>query len=257
MTGKVWERAYPDIQTAWRRLATYLGERFDPKLTDFECLRHFLDQEWARLHPNFYEHSIGYLYDLTWFHYMDAKDGFFRTLLEFADEHGLNRIADIGCGIALDAQALLQAGYDVHAYDLDNPSLAYARWRLSQDLGKSGHVHCLTELGAYHYQLVYAVDVLGHADDPEALAALLFKAGDYVVVNLLPHDSRHRFGPADLHPRLDHQRILPVLQAHGKRPPPPAAAPAQRGSVPFPPRPWPGSRRSAAARTPVSGDSRR
>ncbi|MEU6408279.1 class I SAM-dependent methyltransferase [Microbispora sp. NPDC046933] len=156
------------------------------------------------------------MYDLTWFHYMDAKDGFFRTLLDFADEHGLSRIADIGCGVALDAQALLQAGYEVHAYDLDNPCLAYARLRFDHDFGESGRVHCLSELGDHHYQLVYAVDVLGHADDPEALATLLFQAGDHVVVNLLPHDSRHRFGPADLHPRLDHQCILPTLQAHGE-----------------------------------------
>ncbi|MCT9934598.1 hypothetical protein N5079_30770 [Planotetraspora sp. A-T 1434] len=109
MTGRAWVRAYPDIQMAGRRLAAYLGEHFDPTLTDFERLRRFLNQEWARLHPHFYERSIGYLYDLTWFHYMDAKDGFFRTLLDFADEHGLSRIADIGCGVALDAQALLQA----------------------------------------------------------------------------------------------------------------------------------------------------
>ncbi|WP_182883914.1 class I SAM-dependent methyltransferase [Microbispora sp. H10949] len=216
MTDRARCRAYPDIQTAWKRLAAYLGERFDPALTDFECLRRFLDQEWALLHPHFYERSIGYLYDLTWFHYMDAKDGFFRTLLEFSNEHRLNRIADIGCGVALDAQALLQAGYDVHAYDLDNPCRAYARWRFDQDLGESGRVRCLSELGAHHYQLVYAVDVLGHADEPEALAALLFEAGDYVAISLLPHDSRHRFGPTDLHPQLDHRRILPVLQAHGE-----------------------------------------
>ncbi|MCT9934940.1 class I SAM-dependent methyltransferase [Planotetraspora sp. A-T 1434] len=194
MTGRAWVRAYPDIQTAWRRLAAHLGENFDPTLTDFERLRRFLDQEWAHLHPHFYERSIGYLYDLTWFHYMDAKDGFFRTLLDFADEHGLSRIADLGCGVALDAQALLQAGYDVHAYDLDNPCLAYARWRLGHDLGESGRVRFLSELNTHHYQLVYAVDVLGHAGNPDALAALLFGSADHVAVNLLPHDSRHRFG---------------------------------------------------------------
>ncbi|WP_433496796.1 class I SAM-dependent methyltransferase [Sphaerimonospora sp. CA-214678] len=216
MTARPWIRAYPEIEAAWGRLAAYLGDRFDPALTDFDRLRRFLDQEWARLHPHFYERSIGYLYDLTWFHYMDAKDGFFRTLIDFAGEYGLSRIADIGCGVALDAQALLQAGYDVDAYDLDNPCLAYARWRLGHDLGEHGRIRRLTELGNHRYQLVYAVDVLGHADNAEALIALLFGAGEYVAVNLLPHDPGHRFGPADLHPRLDHRRILLVLQAHGQ-----------------------------------------
>src|ERR1700751_5998492 len=119
-------RAYPDIDTAWNRLATYLGDRFQPELTDFNTLRHHLDEEWRELTPRFYEHSIGYLYDLTHFHYMAIKDDFYDFLLQFADERRITELADVGCGIGLDAQALLQAGYDVHGYDLDNPSLNYA-----------------------------------------------------------------------------------------------------------------------------------
>jgi SAM-dependent methyltransferase len=200
MTAPRWNRAYPEIQTAWQRLAAYLGDRFEPALTDFGCLRRFLDREWALLHPHFYQRSIGYLYDLTSFHYMGAKDGFFQALIDFTDEFGLTRIADIGCGVALDAQALLQAGYDVDAYDLDNPSLAYARWRFARDLGHPGRIQCLSTLRNHRYQLVYGVDVLGHADDPAELADLLFATGDYVAVNVLPHDAYHRLGAADLHP---------------------------------------------------------
>ncbi|RBQ16507.1 class I SAM-dependent methyltransferase [Spongiactinospora rosea] len=176
-----WTRAYPDIETAWQRLAAYLGDAFDPGLTDFERIRRFMDQEWDQLGAHFYERSIGYLYDLTCFHYMGAKDGFFHTLMEFADEHGLRRIADVGCGIALDAQALIQVGYDVDAYDLDNPSLRYAQWRFEQDVGDPSRVRPLSHL-SHQYQLVYAVDVLGHADDPHSLAELLVSAsGDSVV----------------------------------------------------------------------------
>ncbi|WP_084965843.1 methyltransferase domain-containing protein [Thermoactinospora rubra] len=215
MIRRRWTRAYPDIQTAWQRLATYLGDRFDPALTDFDRLRRFLDQEWSELRSDFYRRSIGYLYDLTSFHYMGAKDGFFQLLIDFADELGLSRIADVGCGIALDAQALLQLGYDVDAYDLDNPSLAYARWRLDEDLGQAGRVRCLTHLSGQHYQLVYAVDVLGHADDPMALLDLLFTSGDYVAINIHPHDPRHRYGAADLHPGLSQDHLLPALQGHG------------------------------------------
>ena len=208
-------RAYPTIATAWQRLAAYLGDDFASQLTEERALRTFLDQEWARLRPNFYRHSTGYLYDLTLFHYSGAKDGFFRALIDFASEHGLSNIADIGCGVGLDAQALLQAGYDVHAYDLDNPSLTYARWRFERDLGAASRVHALPELADCRYQLVYAVDVLGHATDPAALIDLLFTTGDHVAVNLLPHDPRHRFGAADLHPGLAHSRILPLLNARG------------------------------------------
>jgi SAM-dependent methyltransferase len=204
--------AYPGLPAAWERLAAYLGDRFDPALTDFESLRRFLDQEWSQLAPHFYESSLSYLYDLTFFHYMDAKDAFFRLVTGFAEASGITRLADVGCGIALDAQALNQAGYDVDGYDLDNPSLAYARWRLSRDLPGLGRVRPISQLPGRRYQLAYAVDVIGHASDPLGLVELMLATAEYVAVTLPPHDPHPRYGPADLHPSLDHARILPAIQ---------------------------------------------
>lgn len=208
-------RAYADISTAWQRLATYLGTGFRPELTDFTALRAFLDAEWTHLGAAFYGQSVGYLYDLTHFHYMGVKDPFFSFLLEFAHEHGITDIADVGCGVALDTQALLQAGLDVHGYDLDNPCLDYARWRLNRDLDAAHRIHTLDHLLGERHEMAYAVDVLGHADDPPNLIELLFTAADYVCLNLAPHDPDHRYGPADLHPVLDHERVLADLSKHG------------------------------------------
>lgn len=208
-------RAYPDIEIAWQRLATYLGAQFRRDLTDFDALRVFLDREWDCLTPNFYDHSIGYLYDLTHFHYMGIKDTFFRFLQGFASEAGITDFADVGCGVALDVQALLARGYDVHGYDLDNPCLDYARWRLGRDLADFGRIHTLDQLVDRRHQLAYAVDVLGHADDPPRLIKMIFASADYVCLNLTPHDRRHRHGSADLHPSLDHQTVLEDLAKHG------------------------------------------
>lgn len=208
-------RAYADISTAWQRLATYLGTGFRPELTDFTTLRTFLDTEWAHLGDAFYKQSVGYLYDLTHFHYMGVKDPFFAFLLEFAREHSITDVADVGCGIALDTQALLQAGLDVHGYDLDNPSLDYARWRLNRDLDAAHRIDALHQLPGRHHRLAYAVDVLGHAEDPPDLIELLFTTADYICLNLAPHDPDHRYGPADLHPVLDHERVLADLSKHG------------------------------------------
>lgn len=204
--------AYPCLNAAWERLAAYLGDRFNPALTDFETLRRFLDAEWARLGPRFYKLSLGYLYDLTFFHYMRAKDPLLELVTSFASSNGITRIADIGCGIALDAQALAQAGYDVEGLDLDNPSLGYARWRLARDLPGRCPVMPVARLPGRHYELSYAADVIGHSSDPLALLTLMFSASDYVAVSLPPHDPRHRHGTADLHPSLDHARILPQIQ---------------------------------------------
>lgn len=209
-------RAYPDITTAWRRLATYLGPRFRRDLTHFDTLRAFLDSEFDRLGGEFYHHSIGYLYDLTHFHYTPVKDPFFDFLRRFADEHHITAVADIGCGVALDAQALLKTGLDVHGYDLDNPCLHYARWRLRRDLAASERIHTIDHLTDRHHQLAYALDVLGHTHDPPQLIETLFTAADYVCLNLAPHDPTHRFGPMDLHPALDHQRVLDQLTQHGE-----------------------------------------
>jgi SAM-dependent methyltransferase len=207
--------AYPEPSIAWARLATYLGDRFDPALTDFDTLRRFLDQEWHQLGPDFYRRSVGYLYDLTHFHFATAKRVFFETVVETVDDQKLARIADIGCGVALDAQALLQAGYDVHGYDLDNPSLAYARWRLARDCGASRIIHPIDDLAEARYDLVYAVDVIGHTPKPSALVARLMNVGAYVVVNLHEHARDPRFGPDDLHPSLDHAAVLAAFQEHG------------------------------------------
>lgn len=221
-------RAYPSLADAWARLAAYLGGRFDPRLTEFDVLRRFLDREWAQLGPSFYRQSIGYLYDLTFFHYMDAKDPFFRLVTEFAGSNGITSMADIGCGTALDAQSLLQAGYEVDGFDLENPSLSYARWRLDQDLPGAGRILPIGQLPGRRYQLAYAVDVIGHADDPLALIGLMTAHAEHVAINLPPHDSRHRCGPADLHPSLDHARVLPVLQEQAELL---ILAPAGRGVV--------------------------
>lgn len=208
-------RAYPQA-TAWTRLSQYLGDEFQPRLLDFNELRRYLDQEWSALGPHFYTCSQGYLYDLTHFHYMEAKRTFFRSLQDFAEHHRITHIADVGCGIGLDTQVLLRLGYDVHAYDLDNPSLAYARWRFERDVGTAERIHTLTEFPQHDYDLVYAVDVIGHSPDPNATLLSLFRSGRYVCVTLPPHDDRHRYGPADLHPQLDHGQILPLMQRLGE-----------------------------------------
>ncbi|MGH3158326.1 MAG: class I SAM-dependent methyltransferase [Streptosporangiaceae bacterium] len=212
--SETWIRpyAYPDLATAWDRLTSYLGDQFSQELTDFELLRRFLDREWVQLGPRFYERSVGYLYDLTFFHYMNVKDAFFELITSFTQAHRLNRIADIGCGVALDAQALIQIGYDVDAYDLVNPSLAYARWRYQRDLPGDHRIQAMSQLPGRRYDLAYAVDVIGHSSDPLALIKLMLSTADHVVLNLPPHDLRHRYGPADLHPGLDHSRILPAIQ---------------------------------------------
>lgn len=209
-------RAYPDLETAWGRLAAYLGPTFRPELTDYGACCAFVEEEFSQLGPEeFYHHSHGYLYELTHFHFSPYKDPFFAALTGFAEAHGLRDLADVGCGVGLDAQALLAAGYEVTLYDVDCPSLRYARWRLRRDRGTRGITRRLDDLGSARHDLAYAVDVLEHVPEPAAFIARLFAAADHVVVNLFEHDPGPWDGH-DMHFPLNHGTLLPLFGQYGE-----------------------------------------
>lgn len=207
-------RAYPDIDLAWHRLAEHLGDDFDPALTDYAtcCLR--VNDEWARLGDRFYAESTSYLYDLTHFHFTPHKDSLFRVVTEFADAHGLRDLADVGCGVGLDAQALLAAGYDASLYDIDSPSTRYASWRIRRDRGHEVRVGSLDALTGVRHDLAYAVDVIEHAPSPVATVETMLRCAPYVCLNLFEHD-RSPCDPADMHYPLNHWTLLPALSGMG------------------------------------------
>jgi SAM-dependent methyltransferase len=209
-------RAYPDIAAAWTRLEEFLGASFRPELTDYEACCAYVEEEFARLGAeDFYSQSTGYLYDLTHFHFMAHKDRFFDLVARLTRTQGLRDLGDVGCGVGLDAQALMADGNDVTAYDIPSPSLDYARWRLAADTGAGNVVRPLDALGDRRHDLVYAVDVLEHVPDPAALVPRLFESGRFVAVNLFPHDPEPWDG-RDMHYPLDHTRLLPELARHGE-----------------------------------------
>lgn len=202
-------RAYPDIGAAWTRLREFAGSEFRGELTDYETCCSFVEAEFARYGPrDFYCLSIGYLYELTHFHFMPYKDPFFRMVTRFATEHGLRDLGDFGCGVGLDAQVLSGAGFDVTLYDFPSPSRDYAAWRLNTDQGMSGVVRSLEDLGSVRHGLVYAVDVLEHIPAPEAQIPLVLGAADFVAVNLFGHELG-RWDGKDMHYPLNHWRLLP------------------------------------------------
>lgn len=208
-------RAYPDINTAWKRLHEFVGDSFKAELTDYSSCCSFVEEEFARHGPaEFYTRSRGYLYELTHFHFMPHKDAFFDMVVRFATEHGLGDIGDVGCGIGLDAQALIGSGIKVALYDLPSPSLDYAQWRLEADEGLTEVVRPLEALDDHHHELIYAVDVLEHIPDPAAELPRLFEAADFIAVNLFPHDDGPWDG-RDMHYPLDHWRLLPEFSRHG------------------------------------------
>lgn len=207
-------RAYPSIDHAWHRLEEFLGDRFDESLTSFdECCR-FVQDEFDRLGPDFYTHSVGYLYELTHFHFSTYKDAFFDVVTTTLDGLHLVDVGDIGCGVGLDAQALASRGCQVALYDLESPSTKYASWRFARDDKKMSSLQGINALGATQHDLVYAVDVLEHLHDPLPIVPRLFAAGRYVCVNFFEHD-RTAWDGKDMHFPLNHWGLLPEFSRQG------------------------------------------
>lgn len=207
-------RAYPSIGVAWQRLADYLGNDFDPALTEFGRCCEFVESEFDLLGSAFYEQSIGYLYELTHFHFSTYKDPFFELVIGVASRLGVRRLADVGCGIGLDAQALSALRFQVAMFDVDCPSTRYASWRMAHEGLSNIPVRPFNELGTDRFDLVYAVDVLEHVADPVPFIRRLFDTAGLVCVNLFEHDPSAWDG-RDMHFPLDHWTLLPAFAQHG------------------------------------------
>ncbi|EDN71332.1 conserved hypothetical protein [Beggiatoa sp. PS] len=204
-------KSYNNIEIAWNRLKEYLGDTFDSTLTDFPTCCAFSTNEVARYGDRFYQESYTYLYELTHFHFSPYKERFFHVIVNFMDFHSLSQLGDFGCGIGLDAQALMQYGYEVELFDFESSSSEYLRWRLRRDLKREVKIRDIYNTPLQQrYDLVYAVDVLEHAINPFLLIRRLFAAGDYVCINLFPHETRKHV-PIDLHFPLNHWKLLPAM----------------------------------------------
>lgn len=207
-------RAYPSIDQAWQRLAEFLGETFDASLTDPKNFEALVEAEFDQYGQEFYTHGTGYLYELTHFHYTPHKDAFFGLVRGALGRFHLHDVADVGCGVGLDAQALQGTGLTLALYDFPSISRDYANWRLARDSDSDFSVKDLEDLGKTRHDLAFAVDVLEHSDAPLDLLSRLFDAGQWVCFNVFPHDTEAWDGE-DMHFPLDHHDLLPFCSRRG------------------------------------------
>lgn len=207
-------RAYPSIDQAWQRLAEFLGDNFDARLTDPANFEPLVEAEFDKYGQEFYTSGTGYLYELTHFHYTPHKDAFFELVRSAVSRFDLRDVADVGCGVGLDAQVLQENGLRLALYDFPSISREYAKWRIARDSGGDGSVSDLDDLGKVRHDLAYAVDVLEHSDAPLELIDRLFDAGRWVCFNVFPH-STEQWDGKDMHFPQDHHELLPFCSRRG------------------------------------------
>jgi SAM-dependent methyltransferase len=206
-------RAYENIDEAWVRLRQFLGNEFDGALIDYGACCLHSETEFRRLGDHFYTRSKAYLYELTHFHFMPCKDDFFLPLIRFARGHDLRRLADLGCGVGLDAQMLMRQGFSVDCFDFPSPCTEYLAWRFTRDVGPVRIREFFAPV-SFRFDLSYAMDVLEHTPDPVSFARYMFRTARYVCFNLFPHDRGER-ALHDMHYPLDHWKLLPILREFG------------------------------------------
>lgn len=213
MTIKQCSKAYKTIDEAWERLREFLGDDFNPTLTDYQTCCEFSDQEFARLGESYYHESSANLYDLIHFHFSSYKDRFFDVVETAAKDLGLNALADFGCGVGLDGQMLMSRGFNVDFLDFYSPCTKFLEWRLAKDMNLRKEVLELYET-SQKYDLAYAVDVLEHIQYPEVFLDYIFKCASYVCINLFPHNPSS-WDFKDMHLPLNHWKILPYMSNLG------------------------------------------
>ncbi len=210
------EKAYDSIDIAWARLREYLGDGFNESNTDFHSCNDYSDIQFLEMgEKRFYSESDAYLYELTHFHFTPYKDKFFEMVISVSKHLGLYNLADFGCGIGLDGQALMRYGYNVDFFDIVSPSTAYLEWRLSREMGNTSRVTNPYGAKIGTYDIAIAVDVLEHLPDPEVLLKIMFESSRFVCFNLFPHD----LGPrhlGDLHYPQNHWALLPMVSRYGQ-----------------------------------------
>jgi len=173
----------PDPDRELAELREYLREDFDEDL-----LRGHTEAVASELRAvgdeaTLYRTSTAYLYDLAVFATWPTKRPYREVLTRAVAPPA--RLLDLGCGIGSDGLALLEAGYEVHFADFDNPSTRYLRWRLERR-GLRAPVYDL-DAGALPtgFDLAYAFDVIEHVPDPFAFLATMERSARRVLVNLL------------------------------------------------------------------------
>ncbi|MFM7363342.1 MAG: class I SAM-dependent methyltransferase [Cuspidothrix sp.] len=205
MIKKENSKAYETIDEVWESLSEFLGNDFNPMLTNYQNCCEFCDQEFARLRELFYHESLAYLYDLTHFHFLSYKDRFFSLVEGAAQKLDLQTIADFGCGVGLDGQMLIKRGLNVSFIDFYSPCTEFLKWRLAKDMNLQ--VEVLELYKTHHkYDLAYAVDVLEHIPDPNLFLDYIFKSAHYVCINLFPHDLSC-WDSQDMHLPLNHWQL--------------------------------------------------
>jgi 2-polyprenyl-3-methyl-5-hydroxy-6-metoxy-1,4-benzoquinol methylase len=192
--SQLWENAL-----RWRSSTTLedsalqeLGEYFegqDPAEIRKRCQNALSEfkNEWDRnVVPNdpksiqhFYDQNQSYIYELIWWHTLvyDFSPLAYVSALHFAKRHACANYLDFGTGVSSGGLVFARHGMETSIADISSPLLRFSKWRFEQR-GLTVRAYDLKHetLPDGRFDLITAMDVFEHLDDPLGTVATLARA---------------------------------------------------------------------------------
>lgn len=140
----------------------------------------------------FYDSVQSWSFDLLWYSYLQACGyGFPASVLavRFAQQHcpGGSHL-DLGSGIGVTSQLFGRLGFSSTLADVSKPLLEFAHWRLDRRGDRARALNLTsTEIPTAAYDIVTAIDTLGHVPDFDATVRDIHRAirpGGWLLTNL-------------------------------------------------------------------------
>jgi SAM-dependent methyltransferase len=119
-------------------------------------------------------------FDLLWYAYLQAAGYGYPASLIVAGRLGAlsrgGRLLDLGSGAGVTAQLFAALGWEVTLADVSATLLAFARWRHERRGVQARYLHLPADLPDGAFDLITALDVLGHVPDVTETARRLHRA---------------------------------------------------------------------------------
>ena len=127
----------------------------------------------------FYDQNQSYVYELIWWHTLcyDSSPLAYVSALHFAKRHGCSTYLDFGTGVSSGGLIFARHGMEASIADISSPLLRFSTWRFEQR-GLPVRAYDLKRetLPDSHFDLITAMDVFEHLEDPVGTVATLARA---------------------------------------------------------------------------------
>src|SRR5712691_10792398 len=127
----------------------------------------------------FYDQNQSYVYELIWWHTLsyDSSPLAYVSALHFAKRHGCYTYLDFGTGVSSGGLIFARHGMEASIADISSPLLQFSTWRFKQrGLPVRAYDMKRETLPDGHFDLITAMDVFEHLEDPLGTVATLARA---------------------------------------------------------------------------------